>query len=269
MTSEPCSGSPILIGLHRYPIKGCRALSVQQALVQERGLYEDRRWMVVDEQGVFCTQRTLPELGTLAVQVDEQGLSIDDTLQVPNPGPDAPRVEVRVWKDQVTAALADPSAHPWISKRLGQSLRLVRMDARSIRQSTTQNAVSFADGHPILVTNTASLADLHRRMGEHRLSMAAFRPNLVVASQSPWAEDQWKTLRIGSVTLELVSPCVRCKVTTLDPINPHLAHPQMEPLKTLATFRRQGKGVTFGWNAQLRGAPGDIWVGQAVAITLR
>ena len=119
------------------------------------------------------------------------------------------------------------------------------------RENGMGASVSFADGHPYLFTNTASLADLNARIPNDTITMNAFRSNIVFESDIPWIEDTWKRVGIGDAVFELVSPCVRCKVTTLDPADPLIVNPNQEPLRTLADFRRddQRGGVTFGWNA--------------------
>lgn len=251
-------------GLFCYPIKSARGHAVDRISVQAQGFEQDRAWMLVDENGRFCSQREDPKLGELAVRVEPEGLRINEELLVSDAQLAGDTLEVQVWKDTLKAQLYAQDIHAWFSERLGRSVRLVRLGTMSHRVTPEGCPVSFADGYPILVANTASLSDLQARIGDGSIEMPAFRPNLVVHSETPWAEDSWNTLRIGDVELELVSPCVRCKMTTLDPREPTRAHPQGEPLRTLATFRRAEKGVTFGWNAVLRGNPGMIAVGNAV-----
>lgn len=255
-----------IAALHIYPIKGARGISVPRVELEERGLRLDRRWMVVDESGLFCTQRELPELGTLRVLPTPSGLTIDDAFQVEYPSENAERLSCRVWKDEVFACTVSDEVDAWLSERLKKKVRLVQMDGQSVRSTPEGSAVSFADAYPILVVNTASLDDLRRRSGYQGLQMNCFRPNVVVKHDDAWSEDGWSELRIGEVRLRLVSPCERCKVTTLDPNDPHKAHPNGEPLRTLAGFRRQGKGVTFGWNAVVkRGLGAEIGVGDCVS----
>lgn len=255
-----------IAALHIYPIKGARGISLPQTRLLERGLLLDRRWMVVDESGLFCTQRELPELGTLKVVPTPNGLRIDDSLVIEHSNEPHERLSCRIWKDEVSARVVSKRADEWLSKRLQKRVRLVQLDEQSIRNTPEGDAVSFADAYPILVVNTASLADLRRRSGYLKLQMNAFRPNIVIEDDEPWAEDRWMQLRIGEVLLRLVSPCERCKVTTLEPDDPRIVNPKGEPLRTLATFRRQGNGVTFGWNAVVeRGIGTVIGVGDSVS----
>ena len=120
-----------------------------------------------------------------------------------------------------------------------------------------------ADVYPILVTNTASLEDLGRRMQGAPPPMLAFRPNVVIDSDTPWAEDDWEVLRVGDAVLQCTTGCERCSVTTLDPAAPDRPRPDGEPLRTLAKFRRRDGKVIFGRNAIVRSpglvtAPADV-----------
>lgn len=142
------------------------------------------------------------------------------------------------------------------------------MDAAAVRPvdpdyAAAGDQVSFADGFPLLIANEASLADLSQRVGEP-LTMARFRPNLVISGAEAWAEDGWRRLRIGEIEIDLVKPCARCQVTTLDP-DSTAPHPRQEPLRTLALFRKQQGKVMFAINAIPRGN-GRLLLGQRVEV---
>jgi len=104
----------------------------------------------------------------------------------------------------------------------------------------------FADGFPFLLVGEASLADLNARLARP-LPMNRFRPNLVVSGSAPFAEDGWRSIRIGNIPMEVVKPCARCVVTTTDQGTGR--RDGDEPLHTLASFRRQEGKVMFGQNA--------------------
>ena len=123
-----------------------------------------------------------------------------------------------------------------------------------------------------MVTNTASLEALNAEIApEHRVTMARFRPNIVISGLEAFEEDTILRLKIGTVELELTKPCSRCKITTLDQ-KTGTASPAGEPLATLARLRR-GKGdglqgVFFGENAVVRKA-GVIRRGDQIEILSR
>jgi uncharacterized protein YcbX len=92
------------------------------------------------------------------------------------------------------------------------------------------------DGVPFLLISEASLNDLNKRLPES-VAMMRFRPNLVVKNTEPFEEDFWKFIRIGDCELQVVKPCSRCVLTTVDPETGKFSG--KEPLRTLATFRKK------------------------------
>ena len=50
-----------ITSLHIYPVKSCRGIDVDEALITPTGLEWDRRWMIVRPDGRFVTQREVPE----------------------------------------------------------------------------------------------------------------------------------------------------------------------------------------------------------------
>ncbi len=182
---------------------------------------------------------------------------------------DGEKIEVVVWDDRTIAIDQGDDAGCWFSEILGFPCRLVRQSPDEIRPvdpeyaGNSETPVSFADGYPILLANTASLADLNDRLAE-KIPMARFRPNIVFESDEPFIEGTWKTIRVGDLTYSLVKPCSRCLVTTTDQETGE-RDPNMEPLKTLATFRRFGNEVMFGENVIPRDT-GFIQVGDRLDI---
>ena len=251
--------------LHVHPIKSCAGITSTEALLVETGLDLDRQWMVVDPDGEMRTQRDLPRMALITPAFQHGDLVLRapgmlalhlslDTVE------DATRV--RVWNDGVNAFSMGALAAQWFSDFLGEALRLVRFDPHQKRLSAREWAGAveaengFADGFPILLTNTASLADLNARLaarGAAPIEMRRFRPNVVLDGLQAFDEDHIDTLRIqtaeGAVVLKLVKPCGRCTIPNVDPTS---AAQGREPLDTLATFRadaRVGGDLTFGMNA--------------------
>lgn len=268
-TSAPM---PRLSALHVYPVKSCAAWSPAEAELRPRGLAHDRRWLVVDAaNGRFLTGREVPALVRLHATPADGGLVLvadgRAPLTVPLPEADAPRLAVTIWKDDVEAACADAVADAWLSEWLGRDVRLVRMDARASRTVGGAAApgvpVSFADALPLLAIGRAALDGLNARIGR-ALPMARFRPNLVIDGIEAHAEDRWHRVRIGEVELDAVKPCVRCVFTTIDPVTGE-RDADGEPLRTLKTYRRSERGITFGVNLVPR-TLGTLRVGDAVQV---
>lgn len=260
-----------LSSLYLYPIKSTAPLVVEAALVEPRGLRDDRRWMVVDADGRFITGRQLPRLTLVRAQPGPDGLSLDapgmPTLQVPFPQTSV-TVPVNVWKSDVAARPADAASDAWLSEFLGQPVQLVHMDAGVTRPMTDVHSqagdeVSFADAFPMLLITRAALDGLNARLAKP-VSMLQFRPNLVVDGAAAHAEDDWKRIRIGDVEFDVAKPCTRCVFTTVDPLRGE-RDPDGEPLRTLIGYRRSGDGVTFGQNLIPR-SPGTLRIGDAVEV---
>jgi uncharacterized protein YcbX len=77
---------------------------------------------------------------------------------------------------------------------------------------------------------------------EHRL----FRANILIDTPVAFEEDLYIEMRIGSMLMRCVGPCIRCKAIQLD-YNKYLRNPEDEPSSTLGTFRSvKGLGSVFG-----------------------
>jgi uncharacterized protein len=257
-----------------YPLKSARGLELDSAEVQPRGLVNDRRWMVVDTQGRFVSARKIPSMVLIdaAVDVDDGTLVLSapghESLRIAVPDAALPKIGVEVWQSPCPARAADAAANAWITKVLGGDYRLVHMADDCLRPvseawSRDGDIVSFADGFPLLLIGTASLADLNHRLSQP-VTMTNFRPNVIVHTDVPFVEDQWKRIRIGAVEFDVCKPCTRCILTTVDPIT-GIKDVAGEPLATLKTFRRFDIGVTFGQNLIPRGT-GVLHAGDQITV---
>jgi uncharacterized protein len=257
-----------LTGVTRYPIKSCCGYAVGQAVVERWGLAGDRRWMLVDDEGVGVTARTYPQLVLVTPEPDADGLLVRapdaDPLLVRAPEGSA-RTGVRIFSSELAAVPASDEAHAWFSKVVGKPVRLVYLDDPTQRRpnptySRGEDRVSFADGYPLLLATEESLAALNDliaegpRAAEGPVSMRQFRPNLVVAGAPAWAEDGWRVVRIGAVNFRAVKACDRCVLTTIDP---DTASRGKEPLTTLARCRRWDGKVWFAINL-IPDSPGAV-----------
>ncbi len=242
---------PILTDLYRYPIKSTFGEWLTTSFVSPLGLPFDRAWMVADATGHMVTGRTDPALVQVIAQVGMDGLTLrapgredlfvaSNQFQVPAPA--------SVWRDEFDAKAGSANADAWLSEFLGKSVRLLYCGEQPNRRMRSQpdQALTFADGYPLLLIGQGSLDELNRRVGRE-LSMRRFRPNLVVAGAGPFAEDDWKKIRIGEVVFSIEKPCERCVFTTVDPQTGEKSTDQ-EPLRTLAKFRKTSAGVLFGQN---------------------
>ncbi|OGU81865.1 MAG: oxidoreductase [Ignavibacteria bacterium RBG_16_35_7] len=263
-----------------YPIKSLGGISLQSAKVEERGLQYDRRWMLVDKNGMFLTQREYPQMALLQVKIKDDKLEVAhkiktvSSLQLPiskeqTPGShgrtmtektsvkessltaksEANHIVVNIWNDVVIAKNIYKDADAWFSEALNLNCHLVFMDKDADRHTDTKyypepTQVSFADAYPFLLIGQESLNELNRRLKDP-LPMNRFRPNFVFSGGGPFIEDTWKDFMIGDLKFRAVKPCARCVVTT---VNQDTAEKESEPLETLAKFRKVGNKVMFGQN---------------------
>ena len=247
--------------LRLYPIKSCRGLSVETATIEARGFAGDRRAMIVHPDGRFLTQRSHPNLAQISVGLDEGlALTLGGRSVVAAFG--AERLEVQVWGDTVSARVAEGAVNAALSDFLGEPVQLVLMDAQSDRPTDPRfgspSQVSFADGFPYLITTTGSLDALRASAGD-QIPMDRFRPNIVIETEAPWLEDTWTTLDLGGQVFDLVKPCTRCVMTTLDQeTGDQVGQSTMQALiQTRARAGDWGRGVLFGMNAIAR-TPGAV-----------
>ena len=281
-----------ITGLWVYPVKSCAGVQVQEAILTETGLEFDRAWMVVDEHGVFVTQRELPRMALIRPQLKYQDMVLRApgmlALHIALDQVEAP-VRVRVWDDEVKAYDMGPIAAQWFSDFLGLKLRLVRFDPEHKRICSPQwtgdvEALNqFSDGYSLLVISQASLDHLNEKLAAQRVAavgMARFRPNIVLGNLAdgrelaPHDEDRLDLFQIdteqGMVQLKPVKPCPRCPIPNIDP---ETATSSPEVSNMLQTYRQDARvkgALTFGMNAiVLQGNDHLLRVGQTFTANYR
>lgn len=260
-----------LSALNIYPIKSCAGISVESWEVDEFGFKYDRRWMVTSPRGEFFTQREVPAMALVKVTIAPPHLRVTapdmPELVIPlNPMGGRP-ISTMIWNDQVSVVAPDHKADDWFSRVIGQEVVLAHFPNEVVRPLDPTYApeggrTGFSDGFPFLIAGEASLADLNSRLPQP-LPMNRFRPNLVVHGSAPFAEDLWGRFRIGEIPMRVVKPCARCVITTTDQTTGR--RDGDEPLRTLASFRRQNGQVMFGQNVVHYGT-GTLRVGDAVNV---
>ena len=259
-------------------MKAARAVDLEESLVEPWGLAGDRRWLLVDEDGRFVSQREEPSLARVVVSYGPTagtiGLSAagfpGGRVAAPAAGDGAPLLKVSVWSSTVLAAAAGPDGDAWFSAYLGRPVGLVHLDDPTRRPVNPQygrngDVVSFADGYPLLLTSTGSLGALGGWLTAARqapVPMTRFRPSVVVTGAPPWAEDRWRRIRIGAIPFRVAKPCGRCVVTTTDQITGERGK---QPLKMLGKRRRYGNELVFGQNL-IPDSGGVIRIGDPVEI---
>jgi uncharacterized protein len=249
-----------------HPVKSCAGIAVDEALLIDTGFEFDRAWMLVDAHGDFVSQRKQPKLALVSTRLRAS----DVVLRAPGMlalhiAMDSAEDEcrVRVWNDTVAARDMGDLAAQWFSNYLGVAVRLARFDPDVNRYADqawckgVPSRTAFADGFPLLVTSTASLAELNRRLhdaGQTPVAMARFRPNLVIDGlRDPHEEDALDTLTIespdGPVMLQLVKPCGRCTIPDVDLATAEQGHAVADALRAYRAHPRIHGALAFGMNA--------------------
>jgi len=265
-----------ITALYTHPVKGAHRLEHESVPVDPWGLAGDRRWMLVDDDGVGITQRDDPRLARLAVRERAGGLTLSapglPDLDVDEPV-DGPEELVRVFRshDKAPARIAESR---WVTAYLERPARLAWQADPAGRQvrgpARPGDPVNLADGYPVLLANTASLDavnDWLAEAGEEAVPMTRFRPNLVVDGAPAWAEDTWlgRRLRIGDVSFRAATACARCVVTTIDQ---ETGERTGRPLKTLGRHRRYDEGLLFAINLLPDPPFGVVRLGDPVVLGL-
>lgn len=234
-----------------YPLKSARGQKINQMTITHEGPVGDRQWMLVDENGKFISQRTLPKLATVEVFFEDAALTVGFQkmfFKIPTKNSFQRQIKVQVWNDTFEAALEPDLYSQALAQYLGTACRLVRYAPYSQRRVRSLEVewkpeVRFSDGRPLLLLNQKSLDDLNSRLAVP-VSMDRFRGNVIFSGNTPYEEDQWKRIRIGDVIFSQPKRCSRCTIVTIDQATGSPQGP--EPLKTLAQYRRDGKDVFFG-----------------------
>ena len=260
-------GSLYISGLYLHPLKSAAAVAVEVLHYDSRGPLFDRHWMVVDQNGTFRSQRHNPKMCLIETELRTDRLCLTapgmPRLEVEQP---AESSDVTVWADTLLAGDCGDTAADWMSAFLGAPSRVVVLIGASQRlvdrnYANNNDTVGFADGYPSLVATQASLDDLNQHLSP-AIDMRRFRPNIVISGSAPYAEDHWQQLRIGELEFDLVKPCSRCIIPSIDPDS---GEKQMQVNQTLMAHRRRGRATYFGQNATHRGE-GRLYVGQAVEV---
>jgi uncharacterized protein len=246
-------------------------IALKNSQVTDRGFEYDRRWMLVDENNLFISQREVPGMALMNISIENEGLKVtylplDSSLVIPFKPQTDEFAQVFIWDDTCTGQFVSPEADSWFSQMLGVNCRMVYMPDDSHRitdqRYTPENSItSFSDAYPFLIIGQSSLDDLNMRLAGP-LPMNRFRPNIVFTGGEPFAEDLMHSFTIGNILFYGVKLCARCVITTIDQMT---IEQGKEPLKTLARYRFKNNKIMFGQNLAHEGI-GEISIGDELRI---
>ncbi|MEP7321340.1 MAG: MOSC N-terminal beta barrel domain-containing protein [Saprospiraceae bacterium] len=259
-----------------YPIKSFGGISLTRCNVEPRGLQYDRRWMLIDSNGRFISQRENALLALFRIQLFDDKLEVrifnDPIHEITIPFFNSialsylPRIKVTIWDDVCDAVEYPATINQWFSKILDQPCSLVYMPDESIRRIDPDYGVpgeitSLSDGFPVLLIGQASLDDLNKRL-INPIPIQRFRPNIVFEGGSPYQEDMIHNFSIHDCRMKGSKLCARCNIPTIDQ---ETALSNQEPTATLATYRLFDKKILFGQNVIIKSL-GEIHVGDELII---
>lgn len=251
-----------------YPVKSLAGIAVEQWQVTEKGLLYDRKWMLIDEEQQFLSQRRLPKMALIKTAITDKNLilsapKMNDLVLSLHPN-DGEIIPSQIWHDNCAARSVSDEADKWLSAFLQTKCRLVYQPDDVIRPVDPHYAkptdqASFSDGFPFLIVSEASLTALNQAMN-FSVTMQRFRPNLVIAGCESHEEDTWREISIGEINFRLPKPCSRCSVPAIDPQTAEIGK---EPLTTLNRLRKWQNKIYFGQNA-LHDNCGSLTLGDKV-----
>jgi len=250
--------------IHIYPVKGMAGIQVNQAKLEPEGFQYDRRWMLVDQQGVFISQRNLVQLVNAKINMlkDELHIEINETsVRVKYNEYSDHEISVSVFDSNMQVHEVSSEVSEKLSKAFDKKVKLVQVSTATNRIKDFQKhikdwekdlstiphstKVSFADGYPYLIVGTASMDLLNEKLPE-AMNVDRFRANIIIETSVPHEEDHWKKIQIGDQELLVIKPCARCQVPT---INQKTGVKGKEPSLTLSKYRRFDNKIMFGQNA--------------------
>jgi uncharacterized protein YcbX len=176
----------------RHPVKSLGGERLDSCPVDARGLRRDRWWALRDPDGKLGSGkstrrfRAMPGLLELSARLNGERADI-------------------VWPDGSTASSEDAGLDARLSEYVGRPVVLA-----------TEEGTSHLDEAPVHLVTTASLDWLAQRHGRP-VDVRRLRPNLLVSSPSPRADEHWvgRTVQIGmDVVVRVTHRTERCVMTT-------------------------------------------------------
>jgi uncharacterized protein YcbX len=257
--------------LYIYPIKSLGGIKLDQAVITDRGFKYDRRWMLIDINNRFISQRECAKMALLKTHISVDSLTVTNTsdnsfIKIPLTPVKKEFIQVLVWDDICTGQLVNDDIDAWFTNALSRNIRLVYMPDSTTRftepaYSPADSITSFSDAYPFLLIGQSSLDDLNKRLNS-QLPINRFRPNIVFTGGIAYQEDVMNSFTINNINFNGVKLCARCIMITIDQVDASMGK---EPTKTLASYRAKNNKIYFGQNLVHSGF-GTIAVGDELSV---
>jgi hypothetical protein len=271
----------------RYPVKSMAGEMLRRADAGQAGIPGDRGWAVRDEErGGIRGAKKIPDLMLLSARypvppkVGKAGpaeISFPDGSVVMSDDPAAAeRVSealgrrVTLWPLQPADKLDHYRRGAPDHEDLEQELRSIFAlepgeplpDLSSLPPEIMEYESppgTYFDAFPLLLLTDASLERLQSLARDSKVDVRRFRPNFLIetsAGSEGFVESAWvgRSLRVGTITVEIASACPRCVMTTLPFADlPH----DPDIMRTLVREASQNLGVYATVTEAGRAAIGD------------
>ncbi|XP_057988840.1 molybdenum cofactor sulfurase isoform X1 [Hevea brasiliensis] len=259
-----------------FPIKSCGGFSVESWPLSSAGLQHDREWLLKSLTGEILTQKKVPEMCFISTSIDlNQGLMLVESprckaklkINLRTDSYPCAKEEIELHAKRFEVQHCENDVNLWFSNAVGRPCTLLRCSSSKGYVCRNENRamsmcrdvesrLSFANEAQFLLISEESISDLNNRLsqtdvqkGTHGTSLQVnpmrFRPNLVISGGEPYAEDGWRSLKIGNKSFTSLGGCNRCQMINFVHRSGQVQRSN-EPLATLATYRRVKGKILFG-----------------------
>jgi uncharacterized protein YcbX len=274
-------------GLWIFPVKSCAGIALEKSKIDEYGFEFDRNWVVAQQTTTgweMVTQRKYPTMVLIQPQIDLSNGTVL-ILNAPNmselrvPITTAEPVPITVWSSIVMGISQGREASQWFSKYLGFECELFIKDRSTKRELSEkhtphqslfsyQPTTAFADGFPFLILSQESVNEFKKSHPDpEKVSIKTFRANINIQGATPFLEDSFLKINIGSQYFIATARCTRCVMTNNDT---ETGVPGTDTLKSLQRTRRVDPGAKYeacmGVNLIHCDVGGTISIGDEVTV---
>ncbi|CAH2037341.1 unnamed protein product [Thlaspi arvense] len=274
LESRESSPSYFLKSVTIYPIKSCAGFSVNRWPLCKTGLLHDREWMIQGLTGETLTQKKVPEMSLISTFLDlEEGLlSVESTrckdklhIRIKSKSYNPRSNEFDSHDNILESHSEETRINSWFTSAIGRQCKLLQYCSSTFKHCLNRNKshglcrdlesnINFANEAQFLLISEESVADLNRRLDAkgkdnnqalEKINPYRFRPNLVISGGEAYAEDKWRTLKIGDSQFTSLGGCNRCQMINISNGTGQVKKSN-EPLTTLASYRRVKGKILFG-----------------------
>ena len=245
------------------PVKSMRLVWVDAIELETTGVRGDRRFYLVDEDGMLLNAKRMPRLLTVQAVAEDgrlvlrfaDGTTVDGEVQLGEP------VETNFYGRPVIGRFVHGPWNEPLSQLAGKPVRVARTEREGDGVDRGRRAGAS-------LVSTGSLDALGVAAGATRpVDGRRFRMTIGVDGLEPHAEDGWigSRVRLGGAVVLVRENAGRCAVTTLDPDS---GIRDLDTLGTIADYRGDVptlEPLPFGvWGEVVE--PGPVAVGDPVEV---